>query len=86
MKRYRIVSNAEHVYRVQRRVKLGFARIWVFEKFYEVNESYPKVVSHPVEFKNTEEAERYIEKRLKEELEKKRWRVVKSYSDNKPVA
>jgi len=86
MKRYRIVSNAEHVYRVQRRIKLGFARIWVFEKYYEVNESYPKVVSHPVEFKNTEEAERYIEKRLKEELEKKRWRVVKSYSDNKPVA
>lgn len=84
MKRYRIVANADNVYRVQRRVRLGITRFWVFEKYYEVNDTYPKVISHPVEFKTMEEAKEYIEGKLKKVIEHKRWRVVKSYSDNRP--
>lgn len=83
MKRYRIVTNAEHVYRVQRRLRFPFARIWMFEKYYEVNDTYPKVIAHPVEFKTEEEAHAYIKKELRNVYEHQKWHVVKSFSDKK---
>jgi len=86
MKRYRIVTNTGNLFRIQRRVRLVFARFWVFEKYYEVTDTYPKVISHPVEFKTIEDAEKYIEDRLKKVIDHKKWKVVKAFSDNKPAS
>ncbi len=86
MKRYRIVKNEKDVYRVQRRIRLGIAKVWVFEKYYEVNDTYPKVISHPVEFKSDKEAKLYIEEKMEKVIDHKKWQVVKSFSDNKPVS
>jgi len=85
MKRYRIVSNTDNIFRIQRRVRLGFARFWVFEKYYEVTDTYPKVIAHPVEFKTIDEAQKYIEAKMVKVVEHKKWRVVRAFSDNKPI-
>lgn len=90
MKRYRILSDGER-YRVQRHVRWGPINYWSTERFYEVREAYPKVVSHRVEFDDKDEAEAYVRERLKEEKPTKRWwpfavpkgwRVVEKYSDS----
>ncbi|MDP0490747.1 MAG: hypothetical protein Q7Q71_06840 [Verrucomicrobiota bacterium JB023] len=90
MKRYRIISNDEK-YRVQKHVRFGPINYWKTEKFYEVTETYPKVVAHKVEFDYLAAAEDYVRKQLKEEKPLKRmwpfavpkgWKVVEKFSDS----
>jgi len=81
MKRYRIITN-ESVYRIQKRCRFGPLHFWKNEKVYEVNDAYPKVVSHWVEFKNLEEAESFVKKRMKEEKPPSRWKVVRKFTDS----
>ncbi|MGE9270113.1 MAG: hypothetical protein ACQKBU_04855, partial [Verrucomicrobiales bacterium] len=89
MKRYRILTDSER-YRVQRHVRFGPINYWQTEKYYEVKESYPKVVAHRVEFDKLEEARDYVNERLKEEKPTRRWwpfaipkgwQVVEKFSD-----
>jgi len=87
MKRYRITTNGEN-FRVQHRVKFGPLDFWRTDYFYEVTESYPKVVKRRVEFPTLEEAERYVAARLKETTPHQpkksgRWKVVRKYSDKR---
>jgi hypothetical protein len=79
MKKFRIVSNGK-VFRVQRRVKLWFMRYWSDDKYYEVNDTYPKLITHKVEFPTFEEADAYVKSRIQDVNEHKKWRVVKKFN------
>jgi len=84
MKKYRIVTNGEN-FRVQHRVKLGPLDFWRTDHYYEVKESYPKVIKRPVEFRAFDEAEDYVETQLAQiepkRPKEKRWQTVRKYSD-----
>lgn len=94
MNRYRILTDGAR-YRVQQHVRLGPINYWHDEKFYEVRESYPKVVAHRVEFGDLAEARDFVRERLSEERPHRRrwpfaipkgWRVIEKFSDGEARA
>ena len=83
MKRYRILTDGDR-FRVQRHLCFGPFRIWRYAKFIEINDSYPKVVRRVVEFDDFQEADAYVQQKLKTETPKRRrWRPVQKYEERK---
>ena len=80
MKKYRIITNGK-IYRVQRRFNLGILHFWHNDHYYEINDTYPKVIKHTVEFGTKKEAAEYVKQCLDQEQNEKTWKVVKKFSD-----
>jgi uncharacterized CHY-type Zn-finger protein len=67
MKHFRIQEDGT-VYHVEKRIDVIGLRFWAKEKYYEVNDTYPKIKAHLVTFDTREAAEQYVEEQIEEAL------------------
>jgi hypothetical protein len=80
MKKYRIITDGE-VFRVQRKINWGVIHYWRNDYRLEINDTYPKVIKHLVEFSEKDEAIDYIKRCREHEKHKHVWRVVEKFEE-----
>ncbi len=78
MKHFRIITDGSK-FRVQKRINFAGLRFWLNEHYYEINDTYPKVISHNVEFDNHKEAKHYVKDQLGKLNVHSRWKVVSKH-------